>query len=322
MDTTTMRSALSPQGPFAAAAGPLDVTRDAPFHGSRSGAAGRPPRLAFVLGSGGVRSAAALGAAGALAEHGIQPDLIVGCSSGALMGAALAAGHAPREALRLAVASWQPQLTQRRRWRAYLELLLPRLARFGPDFALRDARLIQRVLDEAFGEARLETTPIALRIAATDAATGMPVTLTRGRVADAVRASMAVPFLFPSVALGGQRLVDGVISDPLPVAAAADAAVLLTLGLEGAMPRRVDRVSRLAAQTSTALINNLLEARLSAMRARGARLVELRPELPRRVGLWESEALPEIFDAGWLAAERVLPQLRAALAAPQRVLAG
>ncbi len=46
----------------------------------------------FVIGSGGVRSAAALGAAGALAEHGIRPELIVGCSSGALMGATLALG--------------------------------------------------------------------------------------------------------------------------------------------------------------------------------------------------------------------------------------
>ena len=43
------------------------------------------PRLAFVIGSGGVRSAAALGAAGALAAQGIRPDLIVGCSSGKVL---------------------------------------------------------------------------------------------------------------------------------------------------------------------------------------------------------------------------------------------
>lgn len=309
-------SGLVPAWPHrAAAAGAHGAAKAGATLSMAAGCSGAPPQLALVIGSGGVRSAAALGAAGALAEAGIRPDLIVGCSSGALMGAGLAMGHAPRAALELATALWQPALTQQRRWRAYWQMVMPRLARFGPDFALRDIRPIHQTLERAFGQARLESLPIAMRVAATDAASGMPVTLTSGLLSEAVRASMAVPFLFPSVALGGRRLVDGVISDPLPVAAAADAAVLLTLGLEGAMPRRVDRLSRLAAQTSTALINNLQEARIAAMRARGACLVELRLELKRRVGLWESGALPEIFDAGWAAGERALPSLRQALAA-------
>jgi NTE family protein len=286
--------------------------RDAP---PRPAPRTRPPRLALVLGSGGVRSAAALGAVAALAEAGIAPDLIVGCSSGALMGAPLALGHSPRGALALATSLWSPALTQQRRWRAYLQLLAPRLAKFGPDFGLRDPRLITRALESAFGDARLESLPIALRVATTDAASGAPLTLTSGRLVDALRASMAVPFIFPSVALGGRRLVDGVISDPLPVAAAADAGVLLTLALEGAMPRRVDRASRLAAQATTALINNLQEARLTAMRARGARIVELRLELTRRVGLWETAALPSLYDAGFAAGQRALPALRSELAA-------
>lgn len=293
----------------------MDPFAHAPTPGRRP--APPTPRLAFVIGSGGVRSAAALGAAGALAEQGIRPDLIVGCSSGALMGAALAAGIEPRAALDLARQLWAADLTQRRRWRAWLELVMPRLAGFGPDFALRDARGIQRALERGFGGARLEGLPTPLRVAATDAASGMPLTLTTGPLVDALRASLAVPFLFPSVAVGGRRLVDGVLSDPLPVAAAADASVLLTLALEGAMPRRVDRASRLAAQATTALINNLQEARLSAMRARGARIVELWLQLERRVGLWETAALPEVFDAGWRAGERALPQLRAALEAAQ-----
>jgi len=288
---------------------------DAPLSSIPAAPPGRrpPPRLAFVIGSGGVRSAAALGAAGALAEHGIRPDLIVGCSSGALIGAPLALGVEPRAALAMAVKFWSNDLAQRRRWRAWLELALPRLAGFGPDFSLRDARGIRQAVEGAFGDVRLEDLPTPMRVAATDAASGMPLTLTSGPLADAIRASLAVPFLFPSVPVAGRRLVDGVISDPLPVAAAADAGVLLTLALEGAMPRRVDRASRLAAQATTALINNLQEARLAAMRARGARIVELHLVLKRRVGLWETGALPEIFDAGWLAGERALPQLRTLL---------
>ena len=53
---------------------------------------GKPPRLALVLGSGGVRSAAAIGVAEVLARERLPVDLIVGCSSGALFGAGLALG--------------------------------------------------------------------------------------------------------------------------------------------------------------------------------------------------------------------------------------
>lgn len=300
---------LEPRGPHVPR---MPLTPSAP-PASRPLLQPAPPRLAFVIGSGGVRSAAALGVAGALAEHGIRPDLIVGCSSGALMGAVLALGIEPRAALAMARELWAPDLTERRRWRAWLELALPRMAGFGPDFAMRDARGIHRALARAFGDARLEALPTRMRVAVTDAASGMPLTLTHGPLVEALRASLAVPFLFPSVDVGGRRLVDGVLSDPLPVAAAADAAVLLTLGLEGAMPRRVDRASRLAAQATTTLINNLQEARLAAQRARGACIVELLLRLERRVGLWEPAALPEVFDAGWRAGERALPRLLALL---------
>jgi NTE family protein len=62
------------------------------------------PRLALVLGSGGVRSIAAIGIADVLAREGIRPDLIVGCSSGALFGALIAMGMTSDEALRTAQA--------------------------------------------------------------------------------------------------------------------------------------------------------------------------------------------------------------------------
>ena len=61
-----------------------------------------------------------------------------------------------------------------------------------------------------------------------------------------LRASIAVPFIFPIVRVDGRRLVAGVLSDPLPIGVASDADVVITLGFTGAMPRRVD--PRLAAR--------------------------------------------------------------------------
>lgn len=273
--------------------------------------------LAFVLGSGGVRSIAAMGIADRLAREGIRPDLIVGCSSGALFGAQIARGMHGEEAVRMATTLWSSELTQQRRWRAYLQLIAPRLAGFGVGFALRDDRLIAERITNAFGDARLEQLPTPLRVAATDAATGQPVVLTQGRLVDALRASMAVPIIFPSVSIGGRHLVDGVLSDPLPIAAAADARVVVSLGFQGSMPRRVDRLSRLVAQTSTTLINNLLQARTDAARANGRKVIAIELDLDRHVGLWETSAMPYLFEAGWRAAEARLPDIVAALDAVQ-----
>lgn len=275
----------------------------------------RPHALALVLGSGGVRSVAALGLVERLAREGIRPSLVVGCSSGALFGAQVALGMPGAEALQRATSLWSAELTQQRRWRAYLQVVAPRLAGFGEGFALRDDRLISERLYHAFGDTRLEQLPTPLRVAATEAATGAPVLLTRGPLVDVLRASMAVPILFPSVDIEGRRLVDGVLSDPLPLSAAADARVLLSLGFMGRMPRRVDRVSRLVAQTSTTLINNLTQARIDAAHATGQKVIAIELDLDRPIGLWETGAMPLAFEAGWRAAEARLLDIVAALEA-------
>jgi NTE family protein len=268
------------------------------------------PRLALVLGSGGVRSAAALGIADVLVSSGIKPDLVVGCSSGALFGACIAMGWSGEQGLDAAMRLWSADLTEKKRWRAWFELLAPRVCGFSPDFSLRDAALIRARVERAFGMARIEDLPIALRIVATDAARGESVSLTRGRLSDAVRASMAVPFMFPSVEIDGRRLTDGVLTDPLPLSAARDARASITLGFRGPLPRRVDRPSRLVAQITTTMINTLQQARLGEASATGARVLHFELDIDRRIKLWETAAMPRIFEAGRRAAMERRPAIR------------
>jgi len=133
-----------------------------------------------------------------------------------------------------------------------------------------------------------------------------------------VRASMALPFIFPSVQVDGRRLSDGVISDPLPVSVARDADVTLTLGFRGAMPRRIDRPTRLVGQVTTAMINNLQQARVDAARAAGQRILQIEVDIDRRIGLWDTAAMPRIFEIGQRAASDQLPAIRRLLDAPPR----
>lgn len=269
----------------------------------------RPPRIALVLGSGGVRSAAAIGVAEELMQAGLAPDVVAGCSSGALFGATVAMGMRPADALAAAVRTWRPELTGQRRQRAWLELACPKLAGFDEGFAMRDDRLIAGAVEQAFGDTRIEALPTRLRIAATDAATGAGVVLEQGSLALAVRASMALPLVFPPVPVDGRLLMDGAIADPLPVAAVADADVVVALSFPGDMPRRVDRASRLVARVSTALINNLMQARLEAARAAGQQVVLIELGLQQRVGLWETEAMPRVYEAGRVATRLRLGQI-------------
>lgn len=271
------------------------------------------PQLALVLGSGGVRSAAAIGVQAVLVRAGLQIDMVVGCSSGALFGAAIAMGLRSAEALRLSTDLWTEELTQQRRWRAYVQMLMPQLARFDEDFALRDDALIMQRLEKAFGGIQFEDLPVPLRVVTTDAATGATVVLDRGALVPALRASIALPLIFPGVTIDGRRLIDGVISDPLPVAAATDAHAVVALGFEGRMPWRIDRMSRMVGRTTTAMINNLQRARLDAARSAGRNLVCLDVAVDRRIGLWETSAISVLFDAGQRAAEEQLPQIVDAL---------
>jgi NTE family protein len=270
------------------------------------------PSLALVIGSGGVRSVAALGVAEVLMDHGLAPDLIAGSSAGAIFGALIAAGHSPRQALQLASRLWSPELTQQRRWGALPQMLMPRLLRFSPDFALRDDRLILERMHAAFGEAELQELPHRLRVNTTCAATGRAVVLDHGSVVEALRASIGLPFMFSPQRLGERRLIDGFVSDPLPVSAVADAHTIVAVGVHAPIPQHINRPSRLLAQVHAAMTNNLMQARLAA--AGEHRVISIFPQLEQRVGLFDTAAMPALVEAGRRAARAQLPALQLALA--------
>jgi NTE family protein len=272
------------------------------------------PRFALVLGSGGVRSIAALGLADVLQREALVPDLIVGCSAGALFGALIAAGHRCDEAVHLAATLWSPDVTRKRRWNAVPRMLLPALCRFDADFSLRDDSPIVARLTQVFGTARIEDLGVPLRIVAADAASGDAVVLTRGNLVQALRASIALPFMFAPVQIDGRRLIDGFVADPLPVGAALDAHAIVALGFEAPMPRRIDGPSRLLAQITSAMTNNLMKARLAAAAAHGPRLLSIIPKLERRVGLFDTPAMPYLVEAGRQAARAHLAEVHALVA--------
>jgi NTE family protein len=258
----------------------------------------RPPRLALVIGSGGVKSIAGLGVARALAAAGQRPELVVGSSAGAIFGAFIARGDGFDEAQRTATTLWSRELTSRHRMRSWVELGVPGLAGFDERFALRDDRLILERMQRAFGDIHLEELATPLAVVATCAASGSRVVIRRGRLVDALRATVALPFLFAPWPVEGRLLLDGSLCDPLPLGVAAEAGAQRTVavGFDCPMPTRINRPGRLATRVISALTNNVMHAHIAAADPLRNHVMLLQPAT--RVGLFDTHRMAELVALG------------------------
>ena len=163
----------------------------------------RAPRIGLALGGGSARGWSHIGVIAGLTEAGLHPDIVAGCSIGAVVGGCYAAGKLN------VLTEFALDLTKRRVM-GLIDLRLPGSGLIAGD------RLRQRLVQELEGR-RIEALPIAFASVATEIGTGNEVWLTEGPLSEAVRASYAIPGIFPPVSLGGRLLVDGTLVNPVPV---------------------------------------------------------------------------------------------------------
>ncbi|MBI3157991.1 MAG: patatin-like phospholipase family protein [Chloroflexi bacterium] len=275
-------------------------------------------RIALVIGSGSVKCAAALGLMRVLEREGISVDMYVGCSGGSLYAALLALGTPVEAIAEMSAALWTRDLTARPNRRALLQALVPALVKFDARFSLRDDRLVNRRLEEVYGGHRFEEAKTPLYITATDFMTAEMVVLSQGALFPAIRASMAIPLIFPAWELDGRMLVDGYLSDPLPVGVAIreGADVILAMGFEAAYQSRLSTLARYVFQFTSVMSNNLLTANFAFHNlAHHSEVLLLVPEFEQKVGLFDTEKIPYVIEVGEKAMEKQLPYLRQLLAA-------
>ncbi|MDR2239107.1 MAG: patatin-like phospholipase RssA [Zoogloeaceae bacterium] len=164
--------------------------------------AARKPTIGLVLGSGSARGWAHIGVIRALAEAGIVPDIVCGCSIGAFVGAVYADGDIEK------LESWVSALT----WKDVVSLLDMSLT----SGLIKGEKLIQ-FFERHFVNRDFHDLGLPFAVVATDLATGRERWLREGNVAQAVRASIAIPGLFTPVAYENGYLVDGGLVNPIPV---------------------------------------------------------------------------------------------------------
>jgi NTE family protein len=179
--------------------------------------AGAPPSVGLALSGGAARGFAHIGVMRTLVANGIRPDVITGTSIGAVVGGVYAAGRLDD------FEAWARHLTRRRVF-GYLDFSLSGSGLIGGD------RLFAR-LDQTLGDVTFQELPIRLAAVATELRTNHEIWLTRGRLADALRASSALPGIFPAHRIGGRWLMDGALVNPLPISAARALGARLVIGV-------------------------------------------------------------------------------------------
>jgi NTE family protein len=198
------------------------------------------PKVGLVLGGGGARGGAHLGVLAVLEELRVPIDCIAGTSMGALVGGAYAAGVSPADIMDLVgKTDWntmfddsagREQVNIRRkelddRFYAGLELGISRQGVRFREGAVAGEKLklfFNQLVRADLGDRPIEALSMPLAVIATDIGTGERVAIRTGNLTSAMRASMSVPGLIAPVLRDGRKLVDGGLTDNLPIGEARE----------------------------------------------------------------------------------------------------
>jgi NTE family protein len=218
------------------------------------------PRTAFVLAGGGSLGAVQVGMLKALAAAGVEPDLLVGTSAGAL-NAVWVAGHG-MSAPALAELG---RLWVRLQRRDVFPLHLSRLAQgmVGRSQALSSSDALAALVEVHAGFSDLADAGVETHLVTTDLLSGQAVLLSSGPLVPAVLASAAVPGLYPPVALGGHHLVDGGVAQHSGIRYAVALGATTVWVLPTGYPCALARPPRTAAGVALQALSLLTQQRLA-----------------------------------------------------------
>jgi len=286
------------------------------------------PRIGLALSGGGARGLAHIGVLKVLEELRVPVHCVTGVSMGAIVGGSFASGVPPARLEDTVVkTNWSEVFTDRppraeissRRKQDDFKTL------FAPEYGVKDGGLmlpkgiLAGVSIEAYFRGLTETAvgiddfgklPVPFRAIATDIETGEAVVLDRGNIAQAMRASMAVPGAMAPVEIGGRLLVDGGIANNLPIDEARKLCAEVVIAVNISTPPLKREQITSAFSVSVQLLNFLgkqtVDWQLASM---GPRDVLIAPDLGDiSAGSFERSA--EAIQIGEAAARAMAEQLK------------
>ena len=178
--------------------------------------------VALVLGSGGARGLAHIGAIEAIEDHGYTISSIAGCSMGSIIAGMYAAGQL-KEAK-----DWFLQVDKQ------LILRMMDINLLSGNSLVKGQRIIQE-LEKVVPDRPIESLNIPCTIVASDMINTEEVVFRSGSLFEAVRASISIPLFFQPVQMGQRLLIDGGILNPLPLHAVerTEGDILVAMDISG-----------------------------------------------------------------------------------------
>lgn len=274
--------------------------------------------ITLALGGGGSKGNSHIGVIRRLEKEGFHIRGVAGTSFGGLVAALYALGRSPDEIEELFASVDQTQF-------------YGHAPNDGP--SLMGLAGVARLLEEKIGDSKFEDLKIPCVLTAVDLKSGQEVLLSKGRIVDAVLATIAIPGVFPARYVDGLELVDGATLDPVPVAPARMLAprlpvVAVVLTLPMGIPAQSWRLpfdndwagrivstllSRMRYDSVWDIFSRSLDITSRAMTQ--YRLEVDRPEIIIRPQVYDIDTLDvvdvhEVARRGEAAVEAALPQLR------------
>jgi NTE family protein len=293
------------------------------------GAGAERPRIGLVLGGGGARGAAHIGVLQVLEEHRIPIDSVAGTSMGALVGGIYASGRSASELEALVSTIDWPRIFDDASGRGSRPMRRKRddLASLGsvelgfregavavPRGALQGHRLLLWLRRQTLAVREIDAfdaLPIPFAAVATDIVSGERVVLSRGDLAMAMRASMAVPGVFAPIRVDGRMMVDGGVVENIPVRVArgqgAERMIVVDVGAPLLSEEELGSPLSISLQMVSVLMKHETDRALAEL---GSGDILIRPAL----GALSSAAFEssvEAIAAGRAAAIAALPELQA-----------
>jgi len=264
-----------------------------------------------VIGSGAIKCAASIGMLQVLHEENIEVDLLVGCSGGAIYGVGIAAGMELEEIQKLSDSTWSKDLMEG--YLVNLKASKDGTLAFNEKSGLVNDSYLNEKLRLISGGRAFRDLKIPLIVVATDITNGESVELSEGDVFDSVRASLAIPMIFPPWEVDGKLLIDGAASNPLPIDIAIQqgADVVLAMGFTLDYRTRFRSITAVQEHMSSIYMNNIFKNSFAFNNlAHHSEIFPIIPEFDSVISMFDIHKMPHIIEKGREATLEQLPHIK------------
>jgi NTE family protein len=262
--------------------------------------------VGVVLASGSIKAFSSLSVFEFLNEHKIPIDLLIGCSGGSIIAAAIGSGMSIEEIKANAKKFLNKELFVKKDLRALLGMYNLPFGRFKKTSGFLKPDRIRAMYREVFGDKRLEDLNPKTLLQVTDLETGQGTVLEKGLLADAIYASGAIFPILPPIQLDGRWYMDGFYTSSLPVMEAVKRQVDIIIAVIFEDPIHPNPGGFFSC------FNNIYKIQSSAVTRyqmalsidlHDYEIITVKVPFEKTIKMWDIDAVPKILDAGKLAIE-------------------